>query len=283
MPRPRTTRRRLVLAFAVAAISPAIAENIDPQNDGSQYAWGENVGWLNAEPGGDGGNGIAVTDSGLSGWLWGENIGWISLSCANTGSCGTVDYGITNDGGTLAGLAWAENLGWVSFSCATTASCGTAAHGVTIDPLTGVFSGEAWGENVGWIRFSSVGPVPFRVQTAWSCAPPSGAVSLLIGPAITGVDLSWPAVPGATSYDVVRGDLGLLRSSSGDFSIAVTDCLSNDQGGLIYNATNDPDPGQALFYLVRAEACLAGTYDTAGPGQSAPRDAEVALAPSACP
>ena len=26
------------------------AENIDPINDGSQYAWGENVGWMNAEP-----------------------------------------------------------------------------------------------------------------------------------------------------------------------------------------------------------------------------------------
>ena len=26
------------------------AENIDPYNDGSQYTYGENVGWLNFEP-----------------------------------------------------------------------------------------------------------------------------------------------------------------------------------------------------------------------------------------
>ena len=32
-----------------------MAENIDPDNDDSQYAWAENVGWINAEPGGDGG------------------------------------------------------------------------------------------------------------------------------------------------------------------------------------------------------------------------------------
>ena len=35
-----------VLLFATAAL----AENIDPYNDGSQYAYGENVGWLNFEP-----------------------------------------------------------------------------------------------------------------------------------------------------------------------------------------------------------------------------------------
>ena len=36
----------------------ALAENIDPLNNGSQYAYGENVGWFNAEPNGDGGDGV---------------------------------------------------------------------------------------------------------------------------------------------------------------------------------------------------------------------------------
>ena len=39
---------RLVLAIAIltsVAVS-AHAENIDPDNDNSQYAWGENVGWI---------------------------------------------------------------------------------------------------------------------------------------------------------------------------------------------------------------------------------------------
>ena len=155
----------------------ALAENIDPDNDDSQYAWGENVGWLNLEPDGDGGQGVEVGDSELTGWIWGENIGWTSLSCTNTGSCATVPYGVTNDGnGGLAGYAWAENAGWISFSCQNTASCGTADYGVAIDPATGVFSGFAWAENVGWISFAHAegapktswrGPAP-----PWAAAPP---------------------------------------------------------------------------------------------------------------
>jgi len=271
------------VAFVLTAMGSLYAENVDPLNDGSQYAWGENIGWLNAEPGGDGGNGITVTDGGLSGWMWGENSGWISLSCVNTGSCGSVPYGVTNDAGTLAGFAWAENAGWISFSCANTASCGTASYGVTIDQASGVFSGEAWGESVGWVRFFSAGPQPFRVQTAWTCAAPAATVLMWVDPAASGVDLRWPASPGASSYDVVRGDLVLLRSSSGDFSTAVTGCLADDQAGLTYNASVDPGSGQGFFYLVRPGACLSGTYDTTGSGQTASRDGGVTSAPTTCP
>ena len=148
------------------------AENIDPNDDGSQYAYGENVGWFNAEPLGDGGPGVRVNDTKLTGYIWAENIGWVSLSCENTASCATVNYGVTNDGmGNLAGYAWAENAGWISFSCENTGSCGTVSYGVTIDPATGEFSGRAWGENIGWITFRSTGPVAFRVTTAWLGVP----------------------------------------------------------------------------------------------------------------
>jgi len=91
------------------------AENIDPYEDGSQYAYGENVGWLNFEP--NTGDGVQVESDVLTGWVWAENIGWVSLSCENTASCGTVSYGITNDGnGNLAGYAWSENVGSVSYT-----------------------------------------------------------------------------------------------------------------------------------------------------------------------
>jgi chitodextrinase len=126
----------LFLLFCTAGF----AENIDPDNINSQYAWGENVGWMNLEPGGDGGPGGAVADDTLTGSIWAENVGWINL--APTGG------GVVNDRyGNLSGYAWAENTGWVNFS--------PTNGGVTIDPATGVFSGYAWGENVGWISFSS--------------------------------------------------------------------------------------------------------------------------------
>ena len=127
------------------------AENIDPNNDDMQYAWGENVGWLNFEP--NTGDGAQVASDKLTGYVWGENIGWINLSCENTSSCGTVNFGVTNDGsGNLAGFAWGENIGWISFSCDNTASCGSVDYGVTID-TDGAFDGYAWAENIGWINF----------------------------------------------------------------------------------------------------------------------------------
>jgi len=129
------------------------AENIDPNEDGSQYAYAENTGWWNFEP--SQGDGAHVSETQLTGYVWAENIGWISLSCENTGSCGTVNYGVTNDGaGNLSGYAWSENAGWISFSCDNTASCGTVDYGVTID-FDGNFDGYAWGENIGWINFNS--------------------------------------------------------------------------------------------------------------------------------
>jgi hypothetical protein len=165
-------RQTLSIIFSVVLLlfcSAVYAENIDPNDDGSQYAYGVNVGWLNAEPDGDGGPGVEVSDFELTGYIWAENIGWVSLSCENTSSCGDVSYGVTNDGmGNLSGYGWAENAGWISFSCENTGSCYTAVdYGVTIDPATGEFSGHAWGENIGWITFRSTGAVAFGVTTSW--------------------------------------------------------------------------------------------------------------------
>ena len=135
----------ILLLFCTAGF----AENIDPGNSNSQYAWGENAGWMNLEPGGDGGPGVEVSDNTLTGSMWGENVGWISLN--------PPGGGVVNDRyGHLSGYAWGENTGWVNFA--------PTDGGVTIDPATGAFSGYAWGENTGWISFAPSG-VP--VITSW--------------------------------------------------------------------------------------------------------------------
>lgn len=127
------------------------AENIDPDNNDSQYAYGENVGWLNFEPGGNSGDGAEVTSSKVTGYAWGENIGWINLSPATGG-------GVVNDGaGNLSGYAWGENVGWINFK--------PPGGGVTID-VNGDFNGRAWGENIGWIHFKNTN-IPYKVQTSW--------------------------------------------------------------------------------------------------------------------
>jgi len=136
----------------------AFAGNIDPDNDGSAFAYGENVGWINLNPTA---SGVSVFDSELYGYAWGENVGWISFNCLSTSTCLDVSYKVINDGaGNLSGYAWGENVGWINFA--------PTGGGVTINPGTGVFSGKAWGENIGWISFNSTGPVAFQVKTSWS-------------------------------------------------------------------------------------------------------------------
>jgi hypothetical protein len=155
----------IYLLFLTLLFCPmgAFAENIDPNQNDSQYGYGENTGWLNAEPLGDSGPGIEVGDLELTGYIWAENIGWISLSCQNTTSCAAVDYGVVNDGaGNLSGFAWGENVGWINFN--------PVFGGVSID-TDGNFDGWAWGENIGWMHFRNIS-IPYKVQTSWSSPPP---------------------------------------------------------------------------------------------------------------
>jgi hypothetical protein len=171
----------LVAALALIAMLGAAvafaAENIDPLDAGEQYAWAENVGWLNAEPANCSDCGVEVTDDDLTGYMWGENIGWVNMSCQNNGTCGgpAGNWGVTNDGaGNLSGYAWGENVGWISFS-----DTDPVTYGVTIDPVSGSFSGYAWGENIGWISFSDDDPVEYGVVTSWTGPAPVGGLAEL--------------------------------------------------------------------------------------------------------
>jgi hypothetical protein len=279
--RPNRACLRAALALLVTlAVWPALAENVDPDDDGSRYAYGENVGWINARPLGAGGPGVQVEDLSLSGWMWGENIGWISLSCANTSSCDTVSYGVTNDGdGVLGGYAWSEQIGWLSFSCANTATCDQGPYGGTIDPLTGDFSGRAWSENAGWITFADGGANAYGVRTAWRCTAPTGVPSVEVAPAT----LSWSGVPLALYYDVVQGDLFALRDASGDFSAATLSCLADDEPGTEVALGPDPAPGEGLWFLVRTANCGTGSFDSGSAGQLAPRGPGIEASGTACP
>jgi hypothetical protein len=154
----------------IVAAGRAYAGNIDPGNQGDQYAWGENVGWINFKPGQ--GPGVTVTGIGLTGFAWGENIGWVNLSPDNGG--------VKNDGlGHLSGFAWGENVGWINFA--------PMDAGVTIG-ADGRFSGFAWGENIGWINFG----ITSGVRTSFTTEKPApvlgiaGLLAMLAGLAIVG-------------------------------------------------------------------------------------------------
>jgi hypothetical protein len=225
------------------------AENIDPDNDGSQYAWGENVGWINLEP--SQGEGVTVTDSAITGKAWGENIGWINLSPATDG--------VLNDGaGNLSGYAWGENIGWISFSCENTGICNSLNYGVTINPATGAFSGKAWGENIGWINFAPDGK---PVKTSWRgldlitvTVPnggdvlPSGGTYAICWKAPTSIqkfDLkysidngaNWNLINTVTGLNCIKWDVPVVTQNKKQCLVKAIGYDSN--GGLITEDTSD--------------------------------------------
>lgn len=150
------------LLFAIFIAQDGWCDNIDPNDDGSKYAYGENVGWLNfGTRDGD----VIVADTNLTGYVWAENIGWINLDP----NYADPNVGIKNDGtGLLTGYAWGENVGWINFRPEVP---GDANHyGVTID-TEGYFHGWAWGENIGWINFNPQVPSDpnhYGVITSWT-------------------------------------------------------------------------------------------------------------------
>jgi hypothetical protein len=115
------------------------------------------------------------------------------------------------------------------------------------------------------------------------CSAPGASDSL--GFLADGDTLAWPPQPGAATYDVVKGDLVLLRSGAGDFAGSVSSCLMNDGTDTQVEDTETPSAGQGFYYLFRSIGCeaLVGTYDSGGIGQQGGRDAGIAGSGNACP
>lgn len=63
------------------------------------------------------------------GYAWASNIGWISFNCSNTGTCGTVPYGVnvSTSTGDVTGYAWSSGIGWISFNETSGCPSGTCA------------------------------------------------------------------------------------------------------------------------------------------------------------
>jgi len=168
--------------------------------DSAQYAWSENVGWLNLK---DTLGGARLFSDHLEGYAWHENLGWMRLGTHTGGGSHTygnttaTNYGVNRDSsltgnGRLSGYAWSENAGWVNFA--------SANGGVmSADAVTGAIDGYAWAENVGWVRFA-----PYNIA-AQPCGP---GVAYLTG--------KWQqfAVPCDPSPTSIAGLLGLAPTAN---------------------------------------------------------------------
>jgi hypothetical protein len=100
---------------------------------------------------------------------------------------------------------------------------------------------------------------------------------------------SWTS---AALVDVIRGDLGALRGSGGQFNGTVEACLGNDVSVSSVTDGTTPSAGAGKYYLVRGAGpspyCNASHSWKTGaaaekPGAGGDRDDDIALDPDACP
>lgn len=96
--------------------------------------------------------------------------------------------------------------------------------------------------------------------------------------------LTWSQVPGAIAFDVIRGDLGVLLATGGDFSQSTETCVGNNVPGSTLTYSEVPPPDTGKWFLVRGVS-LSGpmTWQTLAGPQTGLRDAEIAAAGASCP
>ena len=102
--------------------------------------------------------------------------------------------------------------------------------------------------------------------------------------AIHGPRLWWSTLSGATGYDLVEGNVGVLQSSGGDYSSlgATLGCLAENSAATFVEYATVPAAGEARWYLVRPQGTGGDTYDTGAASQSGVRDAEISGSGNDC-
>ncbi len=114
-------------------------------------------------------------------------------------------------------------------------------------------------------------------------AAPAGIVALLVAKQAGAARLDWPAVPGATLYDALRGDLGAAgeRGEFYAFSRPVPWQRPDrpDGHGWVLRGSR-----RGFWYLVRPANCGGpGSYESGALTQVGLRDPEIQASPARCP
>ena len=137
--------------------------------------------------------------------------------------------------------------------------------------------------------FRSAGHVLFAALACPCCAlliQPARAGQAVPTLTMQGNYLVWTPIPDAVSYDVIRGDLAILKSTRGDFTLATHECVDDDHVGTSMSYSAALSPGQGSWFLVRGVYLAGmgnGTYDSGSSSQVGSRDAEIAASTGACP
>lgn len=158
--RVRSSAAAIELVSALGFMLVASLHATTSITETNHYAYGANIGWINAR--GDVANGAVIGEYVCSGYLWAANVGWISLGSGTPANGmryqnnSATDWGVNHDGlGNLRGYAYGANIGWIAFE---------STGAPSVDLRTGKLSGYVWSANCGWISLSNAHAV---VQTAY--------------------------------------------------------------------------------------------------------------------
>jgi hypothetical protein len=113
---------------------------------------------------------------------------------------------------------------------------------------------------------------------------PTGVLTMKMSKSGTNTILSWNAVPNATEYDVLFGNLQELRTAGGHYQfLSNAICWANDFAGTsMVMPSGTPAGGQ--WWLMRAVGCSGlGAFDEGVPSQVSTRDQEIGASQYACP
>ena len=102
------------------------------------------------------------------------------------------------------------------------------------------------------------GQNPDRFPEIWLIDRDEISMIEVSGPAPT--TISWQPESGPLRYDVIRGDVANLQPGAGStVDLGTVTCLENNSPDAVSADTDDPAPGQTLFYVFRgSQGLLAG-------------------------
>ena len=153
--------------------------------------------------------------------------------------------------------------------------------------------GDGWVSIVGlgdpdcWFLWISAG---FGASYCDNCLPPMEDIDLSIclhdaelTLRLDRQELSWNAQVGAIGYDIVRGDLEMLQTTSGNYILSTEECLANDHPTPRLTFDLEPASAEGWWFLLRPVGpSTVGSYDSNGPGQVASR-AGINFSINSCP
>jgi hypothetical protein len=224
----------------------------------------------------------------FGGRLWAQALG--DCSALTSGSCGLTDGSSAGDW-RLPNIKELQSLFHYGYHLPALPDTSGAAKWTEGDPFTNVQAAGSYywsGSSVtGYEHFAWDVRMDYGDTNSHSKSASSFHVWPVRGPSfqlrLDDTDLLWTVNIGAVDYDVVQGDLRALKENSGDFSLAVNQCVEENIDATSTSHAGDPASGEGFWYLVRGVSRDGNmTYDSGGPGQAGSRDAGIDADPDSC-